>query len=136
MVAGRGDVVVGIPASVTQSGSETTDSSAKGQESGFDECGLVKPEEVAEAIGVKASPSATTRAPKSVGSQDKVDSPLETARRNLGHLTDDQVQSQTPVLTLFVFAQLPEANATSEITSVAPSRTDWRLMTCTLGNRV
>lgn len=49
-VTGCGSSVAGEPTSV----SKTTESAEKKQEAGFDECGLVEPEEFAEAIGVEA----------------------------------------------------------------------------------
>ena len=53
-VAGCGNDVAGAPASARQPASETAESTTKAQETGFDECGLVEPDEVAEAIGVDA----------------------------------------------------------------------------------
>jgi hypothetical protein len=49
-VTGCGSSVAGEPKAV----SKTTASAEKKQEAGFDECGLVEPEEFAEAIGVEA----------------------------------------------------------------------------------
>jgi uncharacterized protein DUF3558 len=53
-VAGCGGSVAGEPTSAMQPASTTTESAEKERETGFDECGLVEPEEFAEAIGVEA----------------------------------------------------------------------------------
>lgn len=52
-VAGCGTTVAGEATAAEQTASETAESTGKEQEAGFDECGLVEPEEFAEAIGVE-----------------------------------------------------------------------------------
>jgi hypothetical protein len=53
-VAGCGSSIAGEPTFTEQPVSKTTESGEKKQEAGFDECGLVEPEEFAEAVGVEA----------------------------------------------------------------------------------
>jgi len=51
-VAGCGGDVAGTPVSAERPASETTGSTEKTRETGFDECGLVEPDELAAALGV------------------------------------------------------------------------------------
>jgi hypothetical protein len=52
LAAGCGNAVAGAPAPGAESASEKTTSTEKTQETGFDECGLIEPAELAEALGV------------------------------------------------------------------------------------
>lgn len=53
-VTGCSSAVAGAPVPSGQSGSEETTSTEKTQETGFDECGLIEPDELASALGVDA----------------------------------------------------------------------------------
>ncbi|MER5261697.1 DUF3558 family protein [Actinosynnema sp. NPDC002837] len=54
VAAGCGQAITGAAAPESRSGAEPTDAAGKDRKTGFDECGLVTPAEVAKAIGVNA----------------------------------------------------------------------------------